>query len=258
MARAQIRLAGIIPAMAAAGLAGSALAAQDAPTPAIDRTGALQIELPAQASSTTGPGRAYLDESGAPVLPATPRASLVGEPADRLSPAESIAPARQLSALSDSGPGIAQLSRADLDARLAQLSAAERRVLFQAIEGSDICNDPPRIAEIMALCRNRIETRSGEFTARAEGGLSAEDRLLRGDLEVSSLPTLIAVIDRLGRGGASVGDPSNQAIAAIALGTGMPLPDGKPDGADAGKAQVGEETQALINALVNQLGGGTP
>lgn len=254
MARALVWLAGIMPAVA---LAGSALAAQDAPAPALDRTGALQIELPDQGPSD-GPGRAYLDESGAPALPATPRASLVGESAERLSPSESIAPASQLSALSDSGPGMAQLSRADLDARLAQLSAAERRVLLQAIEGSDICDDPPRIAEIMALCRNRIETRSGEFTARAEGGLSAEDQLLRGDLDISTLPSLTAVIDRLGRGGASVGDPSNQAIAAIALGTGMPPSDGDPNGDGTGTPQVGEETQALVNALINQLGGGTP
>lgn len=252
MARSRIRLVWPAAAMAAAGLA-----AQETPAPAIDRTGALQIELPAQPQSG-GPGRAYLDESGAPALPAAPRASLAGEAAERLSPAESSTPARQISALADSGPAIAQLSRADLDARLAQLSAAERRVLFQAIEGSDICNAPPPVAEILALCRSRIETRSGEFAARTEAGLSAEDRLLRGDLEASTLPTLAAVIDRLGRGGAAVGDPSNQAIAAIALGTGLSPSDRKPDGDAAGKPQVGEETQALINALVNQLGGGTP
>ena len=82
--------------------------------------------------------------------------------------------------------------------------------------------------------------------------------MLRGDLETSSLPTLAAVIDRLGRGGASVGDPSNQAIASIALGTGLPPPDRKPEEDGEGTSGVGEEAQALINALVNQLGGGGP
>ncbi|MCL9999384.1 MAG: hypothetical protein NBV68_08380 [Erythrobacter sp.] len=258
MARALVRLGGIVPVAALAGLCVPAPARQDAPAPAVNRTEASQIALPAQASST-GPGRAYLDESGVPAVPAAPRDSLVPDTAERLSPADSTAPARQISALADSGPGMAQLSRADLDATLAQLSAGERRVLLEAIEGSDICNDPPRVAAIMALCQTRIETRSGEFTARPEVGLSAEDRLLRGDLESSSLPTLTAVIDRLGRGGASIGDPSNQAIAAIALGTGLP-PQGRTSDEDAaGTApQVGEETQALINALVGQLGGGAP
>jgi len=252
MARAPVWLAGIMSALALTGLAAPGRAGQDAP--AIDRTEASQIELPAQAPST-GPGRAYLDENGAP---AAPRDSLFGDAAERLSPADSIAPARQISGLADGGSGMAQLSRADLDATLAQLSAGERRVLLQAIEGSDICNDPPRIAAIVALCQTRIETRSGEFTARPEAGLSAEDRLLRGDLESSTLPTLAAVIDRLGRGGASVGDASNQAIASIALGTGLPPPDRKPEDDGEGTSGVGEEAQALINALVNQLGGGGP
>lgn len=252
MARAPAWLAGIMSALALTGLAAPVVAGQDGP--AIDRTEASQIELPAQASST-GPGRAYLDESG---VPTAPRDSLVVNTAERLTPADSIAPARQISALADGGSGMAQLSRADLDATLAQLSEGERRVLLQAIEGSDICYDPPRVAAIIALCQTRIETRSGEFAARPEAGLSAEDRLLRGDLESSSLPTLAAVIDRLGRGGASVGDASNQAIASIALGTGLPPPDRKPEDDGAGTSGVGEEAQALINALVNQLGGGRP
>ncbi|WP_285712779.1 hypothetical protein [Erythrobacter oryzae] len=246
MARLRIRLTRLVPVLAVLAAAASA---QDAPP--IDRTEASQIELPA-----SGPGgRAYLDESGAP---AAPRASLFADSAERLSPADSIAPARQISALGDSGPGMAQLSRADLDATLAQLSAGERRVLLQAIEGTDICNDPPRIPAIIALCQTRIETRAGDFAAAPEAGLSAEDRLLRGDLEATSLPTLAAVIDRLGRGGASVGDPSNQAIAAIALGTGLLPPERKPEKDETGQAQLGEEAQALINALVNQLGGGRP
>lgn len=252
MARALVWLGGIVPVLALSGLAVPALALQDAP--AFDRTEASQIELPVRAPSS-GPGRAYLDEDGAP---AAPRDSLVGDTAERLSPADSIAPARQISALTDGGSGMAQLSRADLDATLAQLSAGERRVLLQAIEGTDICNDPPRVAAIMALCQTRIETRSSDFTARSEVGLSAEDRLLRGELESSSLPTLAAVIDRLGRGGASVGDPSNQVIASIALGAGMPPPGGMPEEDTSGTSQVGEEAQALINALVGQLGGGGP
>jgi len=252
MARVAVWLGRMMPVLALTGLAIPAPARQD--TPPIDRTEASQIELSTQASGAR-PGRAYLDESG---TPAAPRDRLVADTAERLSPADSIAPARQISGLADSGSGMAQLSRADLDATLAQLSAGERRVLLQAIEGSDICNDPPRIAAIVALCQTRIETRAGDFTAPPEITLSAEDRLLRGDLESSSLPTLAAVIDRLGRGGASVGDPSNQAIASIALGTGLPPPERKPEDNGEATSGVGEEAQALINALVNQLGGGGP
>ena len=54
------------------------------------------------------------------------------------------------------------------------------------------------------------------------------------------------------------GDPSNQAIAAIALGTGLQPPERKPEEEPESKAGLGEEAQALINALVNQLGGGGP
>lgn len=242
--------------VALAGLTAPAPAPAQQDAPAIDRTEASQIELPAQAPGSAA-GRAYLDETGRP-REATPRSSLVGEAATQISPVEGRVPAGQISAVGDTGSVVAQLSRADLDATLAQLSAGERRVLLQAIEGSDICNDPPRVAAIIALCQTRIETRSGEFAARPEIRFSAEDRLLSGDLQSTSLPTLDAVIERLARGGASIGDPSNQAIAAIALGSGLAPPGRRPEDEGADTAQVGEEAQALINALVNQLGGGRP
>jgi hypothetical protein len=226
--------------------------------PAIDRTQASQIESAPRTPAVAGPGRAYLDETGRPPEAAPPRAILAGDAATQISQAEGRVPARQISIAGDSGSVVAQLSRADLDASLAQLSAAERRVLLQAIEGSDICHDPPRVAAIIALCQTRIETRSGEFAAHSDPPLSAEDRLLRGDLEASSLPTLDAVIERLARGGASSGDFSNQAIAAIALGTTTPTAARRPEEEAESTASLGEEAQALINALINQLGGGNP
>lgn len=257
MARLSLWLAGTVPALALTALPGASLAQQQDET-AIDRTEASQIELPARSGTTAGPGRAYLDESGRPAGAAPPRASLATAAATQISHAEGRVPARQISAAGDGGSAVAQLSRADLDASLAQLSAAERRVLLQAIEGSDICNDPPRVAAIIALCQTRIETRSGEFGAPPELTLSAEDRLLSGDLQSTTLPTLDAVIDRLARGGAASGDPSNQAIAAIALGTTTPPPARKPEAEAESTQTLGEEAQALINALVNQLGGGRP
>lgn len=218
---------------------------------------ASQIELPATGTPAR-PGRAYLDEVGRPVSPSIARAELVGDAAARISHADGSTPPSQITASGHGGPGIAQLSAADLDATLAQLSAGERRVLLEAIAGTDICDHPPPVAAIMALCQNRIETRAGEFTARAEHPLSAEDRLLRGDLESSALPNIARVIERLARSGASSGDLSNQAIAAIALGTNGAVPDDGTRKDGAAQPQLTEQTQSLINALVSQLGGNAP
>ena len=240
------------------GFASSAAARQDDPLPPASRAEASQIEMP-QATASTGPGRAYLDETGRPAAaPPETRASLVQTAGGQISRGDSSAPANQISAPGQGGPGMAQLSKADLDATLAQLSAAERRVLLQAIEGSDICNDPPQVPAILTLCQNRLENRSGEFASIAAEPRSAEDQLLRGDLDTTSLPSVAQVIERLARGGASSGDFSNQAIASIALGTSpvsQPPPrEQKPED----NASLGEETQALINALINQLGGRAP
>lgn len=187
-----------------------------------------------------------------------PRPTVIEAPGAQISRGAGNAPASQITSRSQGTPGVAQLSKADLDATLAQLSPAERRVLLQAIEGTDICNDPPAVAAIVALCQNRIETRSREFSALANGAPSAEERLLRGDLENAGLPTISQVIERLARGGASSGDFSNQAIASIALATPATPPTRPRDEKAPDTQGLGEETQALINALINQLGGRAP
>ena len=237
---------------AAPALAGQASDTSETPA---SRTEASQIEMP---QAATGPGSAYLDSTMRPAAPPQPRASLVEARSDGIVRGKSSAPASQISARGDGGPGIAQLSRADLEATLAQLSPAERRVLLQAIEGTDICNDPPDIPAVVTLCQNRIETRSTEFAPVADRPLSAEDRLLSGNLESAALPSIAQVIDRLARGGASSGDFSNQAIASIALGTTPAAPPRSREEEKPDTASFGEETQALINALITQLGGRAP
>lgn len=261
MMRRLIRRGGLATALAMPGLAGVALARQaeppappPAPAPAIDRTQASQIEPPAH-SRKGSPGSAYLDQAGQPALS---RDGLTVAPTDQISRAGNSAPASQITARGQGGPGMTQLSAADLDARLAQLSAAERRVLLEAIEGTDICSDPPPIAAIVTLCQNRIETRSREFAAVPERGLSAEERLLRGDFERDMLPSIDQVIERLARSGASTGDFSNQAIASIALGNAPPPTERKREEKVPDSQTMGEEAQAMINALVNQLGGRAP
>lgn len=227
-------------------------------TSGTSRTEASQIELPGADADTARQDRAFLEPASPPAAPAPTHGSLTQTNQSQISRGSSSAPASQISARGQGGSAVAQLSKADLEATLAQLSAAERRVLLQAIEGTDICNAPPNVAAIIALCQNRIENRSAEFTSASSGGASAEDRLLRGDLDNTALPSVDQVIERLARGNASSEDFSNQAIASIALGTTpattpQPREDEQPE-----TASFGEETQALINALITQLGGRAP
>jgi hypothetical protein len=222
-------------------------AAQDGDSPAS------RIEAPQISAPGTG---AFLDDRLAAA--ALDTASPMPREGDQISRGSGSAPASQISSRGQSGPRVAQLSSADLDASLAQLSAAERRVLLQAIDGTDICDDPPQVATIVALCLSRLETRSGEFAARPEGALSAEERLLRGDLEGSGLPSVGQVIERLARGSAASDDFSNQAIASIALAAPAPASPGPDEEESPNGLGLGEEAQGLINAIINQLGGGAP
>lgn len=221
------------------------------------RIEAAQIEAPAPDSDRRAPAsKAYLENARSQRAPA-PRPSLMQSPGDQLLRAGGNAPASQITSLSQSGASVAQLSKADLEATLAQLSAAERRVLLQAIEGTDICDNPPRVPAVIALCQTRIETRSQEFTPVEERALSAEERLLRGDFDNTALPSVTQVIERLARTSAASDDFSNQAIASIALAT--PTAPPQPDEDETGATDsLGQETQALINAIINQLGGGAP
>ncbi len=163
-------------------------------------------------------------------------------------------PPAQISSSSTSFERVVQLSKAELEAALAQLTSTERLVLLEAIEGSDICDNPPDVAAIVALCRTRIETRSAEFAARQEDPLSAEERLLRGGIDNDGRPSLSRVIERLSRAPTVSSDNfDNQAIASVALAP----PPTEPDPDTGGDALSGlpNGTEALINAIVEQLGG---
>ena len=237
-------------------LAGSAAMAQD-PGTSDNRIEAPQIETPAPESERQAPAsKAYL-ESARSQTPAAPRASLTQPPSDTIARPVSDPATSQITSRSQSGASVAQLSKGELEATLAQLTPAERRVLLQAIEGTDICNNPPQGAAVIALCQSRIETRAREFAAMADPPLSAEEQLLRGDLENGGAPSISQVIDRLARTSAASDDFSNQAIASIALGAPpVPATDQPADGEPSDLQGLSEPTQSLINAIVNQLGGG--
>jgi len=184
--------------------------------------------------------------------------AVVGARQDQASRPDGSRAAPQISNTADSERAIAQLNPGDLEATLAQLSSAERQVLLDAIQGTDICENPPEIAAVIELCQTRIETRASEFAARDTNTLSAEERLLGESLDrTHTASTLERDVERLvrnaGRGDANSLD--TQAIASVALGTPQPaLPD------QSGSTQIGDlpaETQTLVNALVQQLGGAT-
>ncbi len=194
-------------------------------------------------------GKAYL-EPLAPV-PAAPRRQPTAS--EQISAPDRNRETAQISTGGQSRPGVTQLSKAELEATLAQLSPSERRVLQEAIEGSDICDNPPEVAAIRALCRNRIETRSSEFAQAEKPALSAEERLLRGGVDEAGTPNVERVIERLSRvSNAASDDRDNQAIASIALAP-PPAPPSEDETDALGNLPAG--TEAVINAIINQLGG---
>lgn len=237
--------------VAAAGLTATGAAQPQSQPLAEARTEAPQITA-TDAMRPRAASEAYLETERR--QPPAPRSSLTQASDDRIVRPAGNAPTSQITNRTQSGAGIAQLSQAELDATLAQLSAVERRVLLQAIEGTDICDNPPNVPAILALCQNRIENHSQDFTEVAERPLSAEERLLSSGLESTAVPSVSQVVERLSRGNAATDDFSNQAIASIALGLPtQPRDEEKPE-----DPALSQETQGLINALINQLGGGKP
>lgn len=159
----------------------------------------------------------------------------------------------QISLTSQSGSGMSQLSEAELEATLAQLSPNERRVLLDAIRGTDICENPPEVAAVRTLCANRIETRASEFGDPQPMALSAEESLLRGGLDENNAPNVVQVIQRLSRASSAADNINNQEIASIALAP-PPTPPGQDDEAGA-LSGLAPGTEGVINAIINQLGG---
>lgn len=225
--------------------------AQDAGS-ASSKTGASQIGPRTAPTAADKPDRrVFLDEA----RPAQTRPNLVQAEASQIPRRDrGIIQSSQISTTGNNARQMPQLSRAELDATLAQLTPAERSVLLQAVEGTDICDRPPAVAAIIALCKNRIETRSGEVDTARNKPLSAEERLLRGGLDSDGMPAVEAVIARLSRpsGSSSSDDMSNQAIASVALtqSSGATKP-----GKDDDKSSLSAGTDAVINAIVQQLGG---
>lgn len=236
----------------AAMLAPVAGAAQD-PGSASSKTGATQITPRGTAgiAADKPDRRVFVDE----VRPQQARPSPVWTEASQIARTDRATTAStQISATGNDTRQVPQLSRAELDATLAQLTPAERSVLLQAVEGTDICDRPPAVAAIITLCKTRIETKSGELDNRRDKPLTAEERLLRGGIESNGTPAVEAVIARLSRatGSSSTDDMSNQAIASVAL---TQSQGGTTPGKNDDKSGLSPGTDSVINAIVQQLGG---
>ncbi|MEE4209928.1 MAG: hypothetical protein V2I43_11735 [Parvularcula sp.] len=149
-----------------------------------------------------------------------------------------------------------QLSDGASARMLEQLSEVEREVLLDAVEGTDICERVSDIPAIKALCEDRLETRSDEFAPIEPNRLSLEERLLGEGLDADRLSTLEAAIRRLATNTAGPDDFSSQMVASVAL-QGSLSSVSQPSPTDQREAQgLTAESQALIEAIVNQFGPG--
>ena len=180
---------------------------------------------------------------------------LVGHPVAGELDLHSGDPVAQLSGTGTDSGTLDQLSDGDSSRALAQLDPVERQVLLDAVEGTDICENADNIPAIRELCERRIETRSAEFARNNSGG-SAEDNLLGGGFDSARLATLQAVLTRLAGNTARPDDFADQAIASVALGQQDVLSGADATGAKDPGSDLSPETQAVVNAIVQQLGGG--
>jgi hypothetical protein len=254
LARSVVALAAVFGAAC-----GAATASAQDEADTISPTETMQIgDLPRlqdPADATMPPPSAYLDQTpGA----SEPPARKAPQPAlDQISGPRGNMPTMQVSADDAGALGLSQLSGVELSSSLAQLSEAERQVLFEAIEGTDICDNPPDAAAIVALCRTRLETRSEDFAKAEPRELSAEEQLISNNIETDIAPSLAQIIERLSRTKVAPDDFGNQAIASVALG-GMSAPQSEPTPQDdpSGLEGFAPGTQELINAIITQLTGG--
>ena len=147
---------------------------------------------------------------------------------------------------------VSQLTDTSLDSALAQLSEAERQVLIQAVEGTDICERETQVAAVIELCRRKLENRSDEFAVNRRPTLSPEERLLGEGLDGDRLATVEGAIGKLARGQGSPDQEDVQVIASIALAPSS-LPAQAASQEETPESQLSAETQALINAIVESL-----
>ena len=132
---------------------------------------------------------------------------------------------------------------------MAQLSTPDNDVEFARIEGFDRCSAELLSASDAAFCSRRLETRSDEFRTENARLLSAEEVLI-SERAAAGAQGVADASRTIGVRGASAEDRDNQALASLTLGQPAP-PQDTPE--ETGQGDLPAETQALIQAIVNQL-----
>ena len=184
------------------------------------------------------------------------RAAQSDQLADRAPPRENAA-SSQIGGQTGDEASLAQLSDEQGVRALAQLTAAERQVLLDAVEGTDICDTASDIPAVRALCAQRLETRSSDFAQDNQYRPSAEERLLGEALDGDRASDMGSVVARAARGSGEADNFANQVIASVALSPGQSPSADTPAGDDDATGELSAETQSLINAIVEQFGGNT-
>lgn len=149
-----------------------------------------------------------------------------------------------------------QLSRLDRNTESAP-ALSERKQGFETatvkLEGSDRCSAELISADDRAFCQQVIENRSSEYAGPVPAQLSPEQRLMgERDFErATNRPSDAA--RRLATGQDSSDDQNSQAIASLVLNS--PVTDNLEPEQTENPADLGSETQALIDAIVTNLAG---
>ena len=167
-------------------------------------------------------------------------------------------PATELSQLNkgkEDGP-IDQLSQVDRNTESTPALSERRQsrnTKTDAVGGADRCSAELLSAIDRDYCQHVIENRSADFTGPGPTKLSPEQKLLgeRNFEFVSNGPE--EAVRRLASGNDSAEDRDNQAVASLVLGQASATETQPADNED--PADVGLETQSLIEAIVNSLAG---
>lgn len=161
----------------------------------------------------------------------------------------------QLTAGASTG-SVNQLSKRDRNMESAP-ALSERKLGFETatvkLEGTDRCSAELMSANDREFCSRVIENRSTEFSGPGPAKLSPEQKLLgeRDSDVVNNGPAGAA--RRLATRQNSAADRDDQAVASLVLNS-PPTVSEQPDQSE-NASDIGSETQALIDAIVNTITG---
>ncbi len=243
-------------------LAPAVLAAQQAETEADPQAASAFVEQAPQEESAVFDARPVVEDNSSkvyfpdeitPESVAAARARAAQAQMERARNQDVDPDVAQLSQTGEGGREVEQLSDGQSAEVLAQLTPAQREVLIDAVEGTDICDQEQSIPALRALCEDRLETRSAEFTQSSQGATAAE-AILGESLDSDRIATLEAAIARLAKGANGSSGVDDSVIASVAFTNQNAVSNEAAVESDPAN-DLTPETQAVVNAIVQQLGG---